>query len=262
MVKHGWLAMALIALLTFGVSTSRATEVAEGTKAGAGGRTGQQTIVVGPDSIRKIARGTNGIQDVNVTGADKDQIWYYTDIINNTAISANSNNSNASDSSAMLNTTGWKHMALWVYPTCNGGGTSGNCDSVFYATYAIQVRGGPTAVNDSIGAHPWTRVRQGSANAADTVGGTWTTFGYDSLQTRADPTTELILVANLSREKAVMPYGYRVDLVDPRTGVWFSSNYTSIRIRPIDVFNASQIVFREASPDNRTRVRVDLFGWR
>lgn len=262
-ITRKWRAVVLLAGLgVFMALAARAADVGEGTKARAGGRTGQQIIVVDPtDSTRYLLEGGAGGMSFNDTDRDRDQLWFYTDIINNTALSA-TQTAGMSDSSAMLPTTGWKHMALWVYPTCTGGGTGGNCDSVFYATYAIQVRGGTAANNDSIGAHPWTRARNGSANAADTVGGNWTTFGFDSLQTRADPATEFILVANLSREKSVQPYGYYVPLVDPRSGAWFSAPYTSIRIRALDVFNGSMVVFREGSPDNRTRVRVDLVGWR
>jgi len=187
---------------------------------------------------------------------DRDQAWFYLDQINNLTLAKGQE-----DSTDMKNTTGWKYMALWLYADCNGGGTAGNCDSIFYATYAIQVRGNNTALNDSISAHPWSRIRPGSANACDTVGTFSGMFAFDSLTTRADPNTEFLVVATVSPEKGRSPFGQLIPISNPNSE-WKSSNFTSIRIRAIDVFNASGVVFRGTSPDNRTRVRLDMFGWR
>lgn len=169
------------------------------------------------------------------------------------------------DSTTAINTAGWSHMAIWINASCTGGGTGGNCDSIFFASYAIQVRAGRGAATDSLEAKPrgvWKRATAPAAGGApDTLGGFVSTQA-DSLANHADPTTEFVYVANVSREKSIHPLGHYIELTDPCNGGLWAAERTSIRIRPLDVYNAAGIVFRGASPDNRTFVTLEVYGWR
>lgn len=185
--------------------------------------------------------------------------YYYANAINKTLAKGES------DSTKAYQTSGWKHFAIWIRANCTGGGTAGNCDSIVFATYAVQIRGARTEFPDSTAAQPrgfWKRaVTPAGGGAPDTLGG-FVATQYDSLRNQADPTSEFVVVLNVSREKSIPPYGRYIEISDPCSGQNFIAQRTQVRVRALDVYNANGVVFRSASPDNRTTVLLDVYGTR
>lgn len=208
--------------------------------------------------IRVLKLDASGNLTASDTDRDRDQTWYYTGIINHQQMIEDSQ-----DSTEMVNTTGWNHMAAWVYPVCTGAAAGGSCDSLWAVLLALEVRGGSSSIGDSISAHPWVRWKTGTTVAG---GGGVDTVGYfgnpmSGLLNKVDPSREIAVVAIVNPELGLTPTrGQLIELRDPRSGAWFSSNYTSLKFRFVEGYQLSDgAAIASAGP---IKLRVDLFGWR
>jgi len=207
-------------------------------------------IVRGDSTAKLLTTDASGNLQMIDADRDRDKIWFYSDAINNQFLVED-----AQDSTAMLNTLGWEKMALWVRAVCTGAGTGGDCDSIRAAVFAVQVRGGPIATNDSIGAHPWVRWRD--TGVTDTVG--TFTGNFATLVTTVDPSTEFALTINVRPDENAPPYGVFIPLRDPTSGAWWSAPFTSVRFRFIESYDSALAAQGGGQP---VKLRADLIGWR
>lgn len=161
------------------------------------------------------------------------------------------------DSSGAVDTHGFQRLALLFYPT--GG------DSSLAVTYALQVRGHYAAVTDSQNTFTnWPVVRATSASsgnlnfqAPDSAGSLGAIYAYrlasmDTLAMLDETVVCLPVVSN--------PRG-RLVFLNNRDGTPWRSSYTSLRIRPLNQYDASQNAWGTAY-EQKARIRVDLVGWR
>lgn len=208
----------------------------------------------GPNYLTYDALRNLMVREMN---GDRDQVWQYLDVINHQQLLEDSQ-----DSSAVRATRGWNHMGVWLYVTCTGAAAGGSCDSLWASLLALEVRGHTVASNDSISAHPWTRWKMsvaadGAPSPVDTVGyfGNPMTGRLD----KVDPATEIAVVAIVKPEELTPARGMFVELRDPRSGAWFSSPYTSIKVRYVEGYNYSGVAQAASLP---IRIKADLVGWR
>jgi hypothetical protein len=240
----------LVGLSLFVWGTAWAENVGEGTRARPGGRTGQQIILVGPDSVRSLWGGASG--RANINDPDRDRNFYATGLIVNNWLFASG--SAMADSSTPIPSYAFRRIALFVY------GVPDSLRGII--RLAVQVRGHLSAASDTLSTFPWYRwpPNFNSNNSAGTFG---TVFATDSIghgvATTQVPLTavqatsanssnggllpgEFKIVFNSSRRDTSAngdgtgskPFSFPAGMYIPlagQAGEWFWAPYFSVRVR-------------------------------
>jgi len=187
---------------------------------------------------------------------DRNQSWVYFDALNS---GDKYIFKFGADSTAILDTQGANHIKVWFHAACTGAGTAGNCDSLGFYLFALQVRAHLTSMADSSTSHPWTLWRTVSVLVGpDSIG----SFSRSSVATdsTADVVTEFLVPVRVHTETRVEPLGYWFHLRDPHTGEWFTAPKMSIRIRLLKVYNRDGAV--TGGNQNSARYRMHVAGSR
>lgn len=240
----GWVALA-VGILGYAAMVM-AADVGEGTKAGPGGRTGQQIIVVDPaDSLRWLLPGTaEGGFNTNDTNRDRDWFIKHNNMLQTTLLGGNR------DSSQAMATLGASRSWLRCY---------GLVDSLVHrAVVALEVRGHAIQQSDSLSTVKFDWGRQPAAAAAylDTIGTANLTIAYSMQSATLLPNEVAVVIPSLTAQ----PRPFLIPLENRRTGSPFVAPFMSIRVRPVAFYDASGAVITLTS--RRVNLTFDYVGMR
>jgi hypothetical protein len=185
------------------------------------------------------------VQQTEALGIDRNQLWFWPNIMNNLGVQEDN-----ADSSAAYLTLGWNHISLMLYPRVDA-------DSIKAALLKVRIHRHFIQAVDTTSAFPWQRYKPGGTGGPDTIGSFLDAYGTDDLGAKVDYGDILVLVK--VRPGGNQPQGYAIDLVDPRTGAWFSAPFTSVKITVVETYGAS---FAALGLGPTVRWRADLIGWR
>lgn len=225
-----------------GVVPVRAADVGEGTKAGPGGRTGQQIIVVDPaDSTRYLLKGTED-GGFLTTDASRDRDWFikHNNLLQTTLLGGNR------DSSQAMPTLGATRSWLRCY---------GLVDSLVHrCVVALEVRGHYVQQSDSLSTvkFDWGR----NSSYIDSVGTANLNVSYAMLSATLLPNEVAVVIPSLTAQ----PRPFMIPLENRRTGSPFVAPFISIKVRPVAFYDASGAVITLTS--RRVNLTFDYVGMR
>jgi hypothetical protein len=206
--------------------------------------------------IDKIVAKLTPLGDIQTSDVSTRTNWYQTDAITRSTPVL----PGTVDSTAMYPAFGHKQWNVWIYPTCTGGGTNGNCDSLAFVQFGVSARGNPiSAGGDSLGAHPFILARRNNASsgAPDTLGGFSNYLGITD-STKTNPWVELNVIVPVSPTLITMGRGYMIPLVDLVNGVPWRSANMSVMVRYVKGFLSTGAAMSNSLAG--VKYKVDLEG--